>query len=280
MKRFSLLLALPFLIVILTKPAFGQDYDFGPRMKVFSDSSYTAVFPNVSESEQFPKESDDLTEGLRDILENNSQALKQLVSEADDIIIFGLQDESGEYINGLGERRARAVAKVINEMSWHKQANSWKVTTQEFALANDPKTRILKRHQEFINMRSVAIVAHYDNTVANSDTWWPAWLMWLLGGLSLLALVVALLSWLGNNNESNQQRDNGSQRGNQRNTDESNTTEPNGDAATGHEADTDTDCANNCGTEDAINVFLYQEINGGEGDIDVDPPQVFLADNS
>jgi hypothetical protein len=131
-----------------------------------------AIIPKMSKEQQFSVGSDEITQGMEGILSNNSDALIHLAKKSDRLVVYGLQDETGNYIDGLGERRARNVAKELNKLMWNEEI-SLKITTQEYPLKNFVKSGILREHQQLLNQRGVAIVAHFDqNTQTDTSGIW------------------------------------------------------------------------------------------------------------
>ena len=295
MKRFLHLLFAAFLFLGFPLESYGQTWNqlvetreivhiirsFESDIAVLTDTTeYMAVVPKLSPAEQFPKGSAKVPEEMEGVFSENSEALIQLAKKADEIVIFGLQDETGSYIDGLGEQRARAVARQLNELLWHSQAPSLKVTTQEYSLGNAAKEGILREHQQYLNQRGIAIVAYFDKDT-HTDISWFNWVLLLLiiGAIALAALILSALAWSQRNNSTND---------NHRQTNGSSAEQPDpeedeiqGNEPTEDNAEPD---ANSIASPDRhggnINIFLYQEIqNEGDGNISVDPPDVFLADH-
>jgi len=302
MKRFLHLLFAAFLFLGFPLESYGQTWNqlmeareivhiirsFESDIAVLTDTTeYMAVIPKLSTAEQFPKGSVKAPEEMERVFSKNSEALIRLARKADGIVVFGLQDETGSYIDGLGERRARAIAKQLNKLLWHDQAPALKVTTQEYSLGNAPKEGILREHQQYLNQRGVAIVAYFDKDTHTNISWFN-WLSLLLviGAIALAALILSALTWSRRNDslDDNQSQINGGS-AEQKENDEVEP-DPEGDETRDDEPAEDNaePDANRTETPDRqggkINIFLYQEIrNEGDGDISVDPPNVFLADH-
>jgi hypothetical protein len=203
--------ALSFVVTLnLLVAAFGLPVSYGQTFSeagVFENEHATAVIPNLSENDQFAVGECSITEGLSEWLGDNQESLSRLISEADQVVVYGLQDEIDNFRRGLGKCRADKVTRLINEWAWNDLFEAAKITSHELQLGNDEKTEVLKEHQKYLNQRGVAIIALYDT---NSDFWWPPWLFWLIGGLALLALLFSFLNWLSSDEDNRDMNDRGS----------------------------------------------------------------------
>lgn len=200
MKRFTLVsIFAAFLISTGFQPVFGQNFE-APMKKISEDSTKKVIGLDLSESEKFAKNSDEVTDGLKRHLRENDQQLSQLYSQSRQMKVVGLQDESGVYISGLGQGRAENVAQFINGEILMRGGLSL-VGAEGLALGNDDKTRMLNDIQKYLNDRSVLIVAYKKHDTAalwgaiNDLQSMPWWFLPLIGLLLFLTIASIVSNW-------------------------------------------------------------------------------------
>jgi hypothetical protein len=173
--------------------------EFGPQFEVFEDSAKVVAIANLSEDDQFPVGGDSITTGMQAVLDANQEALTKLAKASEHMTIYGLQDQSGNMISGLGEDRAEKIAGFINgKLFLHNSLPL--VEAEGLVLENDTKTRVLDFQQELLTQRSFAIVAHSKPelgylqqkiTELRNGMWDNFWLI-----LGLAGILGLMLLWL------------------------------------------------------------------------------------